>query len=217
MIAAAQFHPPVVKNQVSTLFQGIRSTSLIEFPFSFYFDKSRKPSQRWVVSMRTKAEIAFWLGFWCSEMLISDIQKRPRQRLLHRKNRWSFSTFTELDFSAWQGCTGYRANLNVSTNIKKVDNHCSASYQGSLLADMLSFTFVLFSVCDSRQLPLAFVSNSSDLLPAYWSSSRCRSLHTAAKFTDSETFQLTTRAFLRFNFSLYWWDFFKLKTELFGV
>ena len=92
-----------------------------------------------------------------------------------------------------------------------------AAYQGSFLADMLSFTFVLFSVCDSRQLPLAFVSNSSDLLPAYWSSSRCRSLHTAAKFTDSETFQLTTRAFLRFNFSLYWWDFFKLKTELFGV
>ena len=123
MIAAAQFHPPVVKNQVSTLFQGIRSTSLIEFPFSFYFDKSRKPSQRWVVSMRTKAEIAFWLGFWCSEMLISDIQKRPRQRLLHRKNRWSFCTFTELDFSAWQGCTGYRATLNVCTNIKKVDNH----------------------------------------------------------------------------------------------
>jgi len=46
-------------------------------------------------------------------MLISDIQKRPRQRLLHRKNRWSFCTFAELYFSAWQGCTGHRANFKV--------------------------------------------------------------------------------------------------------
>ena len=103
------------------------STSLIEFAFSFYFDKSRKPLQRWVVSMRTKAEIAFWLRFWCSGMLISDIQKRPRQRLLHRKNRWSFCTFTELYVGAWQRCTGQRANFKVCTNIKKVDNHWSST------------------------------------------------------------------------------------------
>ena len=33
-------------------------------------------------------------------------------------------TFTELDFSAWQGCTGFRANLKVCTKTKKVDSHC---------------------------------------------------------------------------------------------
>jgi len=99
------------------------STSLIEFAFSFYFDKSRKSLQRWVVGMRTKAEIAFWLDFRCSGMLISDMQKSAKTATFASKNRF-FCTFTELDFSTWQGCTGYRANLKVCTYTKKVDNHC---------------------------------------------------------------------------------------------
>jgi len=41
------------------------------------------------------------------------------------KKLLKFCTFTEPDFSAWQRCTGYRANLKVCTNTKKVDNHWS--------------------------------------------------------------------------------------------
>jgi len=32
---------------------------------------------------------------------------------------------TALNLSAWQGCTGFPANLKVCTNAKKVDNHCA--------------------------------------------------------------------------------------------
>jgi len=65
---------------------------------------------------------------------------------------------------------------------------------------LLSYCFPCASRASSPSL--SFLTRLL-LLPAYRSSSRCRSLHTAAKFTDSETFQLTTRAFLRFSFSLY--------------
>jgi len=47
-----------------------------------------------------------------------------RKRHSQRKNRLHF-TLTALDFSAWQGCTSFLANLKVCTNTKKVDNHWS--------------------------------------------------------------------------------------------
>ena len=100
MNAAAEFHPPVAKNEVLTVSKAslIRgSTTLIELAFSFYFDKSRKSLQRWVVGMRIKAEITFWLGFRCSGMLITDNQKSAKTatfaslkslKLLHFYRTW---------------------------------------------------------------------------------------------------------------------------------
>jgi len=45
-----------------------------------------------------------------------------RKRHSQRKNRLQFK-LTALDFSAWQGCAGFLANLKVCTNTKKDDNN----------------------------------------------------------------------------------------------
>jgi len=58
-------------------------------------------------------------------MLRSDTQKSANKATFTAQKSLTFCTFTALNFSAWQECTGFLANLKVCTNTKKVDNHCS--------------------------------------------------------------------------------------------
>jgi len=53
------------------------------------------------------------------------MQKSAKKATFTAQKSLTFYTFSALNFSAWQGCTAFLANLKVYTNTKKVDIRCT--------------------------------------------------------------------------------------------